>query len=250
MGSKKSRDSIEEFKFRPGTIIANKYEVFERLGSGWEGEVYRVVEIESGVERAAKFFFPIRNPKNKVAAINARKVHRLSYCPIIIRYHTQEIIEYQNQSVTCVISEYFDGEILTNFIQRQEGKRVSIMQGLIFLHSLARGLESLHRMGEYHGDLHHENILIKRHGLGFDIKLLDLHHWGDSRKANIDEDICNSIRVFYDIVGGATRYAKQPIEVKEICLGLKKSLILKKFRSAPDLKKHLETIEWQSSSRV
>ncbi len=250
MASKKSKKQITSFNFQPGEKIANKYEVFEKLGAGWEGEVYRVIEIKSGVERAAKFFFPIRNPKNKVAAINARKVHRLAGCPIIIRYHTQEIIDYQGEPVTCVISEFFNGDILTNFINHQEGKRISVMQGLIFLHSLARGLESLHRMGEYHGDLHAENILIKRYGLGFELKLLDLHHWGDSPKANIAEDLCNSIRIFYDLIGGKARYAKQPIEVKEICLGLKRSLILKKFRTATDLKKHIETITWQSSSRV
>jgi serine/threonine protein kinase len=250
MDKKKSHNTITEFKFPRGTIIADKYEICEKLGAGWEGAVYRVIEIASGVERTAKFFFPIRNPKNKVAAINAQKVHRLSYCPIIIRYHGQEIIEYQTQEVTCVIAEFFDGEILTDFVHGQEGRRVSIMQGLIFLHSLARGLESLHRMGEYHGDIHADNILIKKYGLGFDIRLLDLHHWGDSRKANMDADICNAIRVFYDIIGGPSRYAKQPIEVKEICLGLKRTLILKKFRGAAELKKHLETIQWQSSSRV
>jgi hypothetical protein len=250
MAKGKSQNEISEFDFKPGTLIANKYEIHEKLGSGWEGEVYRVIEKLSGVERAAKFFFPIRNPKNRVAVINARKVHRLANCPIIIRYHTQEFIQFKGHQVTCVISEYFDGEILTNFIGRQEGKRISVMQGLIFLHSLARGLESLHRMGEYHGDLHAENILIKRHGLGFELKLLDLHHWGDSPKANIGEDIINSIRVFYDIIGGKARYARQPIEVKNICMGLKRSLILKKFRSAAELKKHLETMEWQSSSRV
>jgi len=249
MAAKKSK-TIAKFNFSQGTIIANKYEVCEKLGAGWEGEVYRVIEIESGVERAAKFFFPKRNPRNKVASRNAYKVHRLSYCPIIIRYHTQEIIEVKDQPITCVISEYFDGEILSNFISRQQGKRISIMQGLILLHNLARGLETMHRLGEYHGDLHSENILIKRYGLGFELKLLDLHHWGDSKKANIEEDICNSIRIFYDAIGGASRYAKQPIEVKEICLGLKKGLILKKFRSAAELKKHLETINWQSSSRV
>jgi serine/threonine protein kinase len=249
MAAKKLRN-ITKFNFPVGSIIANKYEVYEKLGAGWEGEVYRVIEIESGVERAAKFFFPKRNPRNKVASKNANKVHKLSYCPIIIRYHTQEIIQYKDQNITCVVSEYFDGEMLSKFISGQQGKRISIMQGLILLHNLARGLETMHRLGEYHGDLHSENILIKRYGLGFELKLLDLHHWGDSKKANIEEDICNSIRIFYDAIGGAARYAKQPIEVKEICLGLKKSLILKKFRTAAELKKHLETMVWQSSSRV
>jgi hypothetical protein len=34
-------------------------------------------------------------------------------------------------------------------------------------------------------------------------------------------------------------------EVKAICRGLKRTLILKYFRSAGQLREHLETMEWQ-----
>ena len=35
------------------------------------------------------------------------------------------------------------------------------------------------------------------------------------------------IRIFYDAIGGAKHYRKQPPEVKAICCGLKRSLILR-----------------------
>ena len=41
------------FGFEPGTILAEKYEVLALLGSGWEGEVYRVCELRTDIERAA-----------------------------------------------------------------------------------------------------------------------------------------------------------------------------------------------------
>ena len=53
------------------------------------------------------------------------------------------------------------------------------------------------------------------------------------------------IRIFYECMGGAKYYNKQPKAVKQICLGLKRSLILKKFRNARALRKHLETMHWQ-----
>ena len=62
----------------------------------------------------------------------------------------------------------------------------------------------------------------------------------------IKEDICDLIRIFYDSLGGARHYAKQPKEVKAICCGLKKTLILKKYRTAARLRDYLQTIEWQS----
>ena len=49
---------IDEFEFARGRVLAGKYEVIERLGKGWEGEVYRLRELATGIERAAKFFDP------------------------------------------------------------------------------------------------------------------------------------------------------------------------------------------------
>ncbi len=102
----------------------------------------------------------------------------------------------------------------------------------------------MHRFGEYHGDLHPENIIMRRHGLSYELKLLDFFHWGRVRRENMNDDICDLIRIFYDALGGRARYSKQPREVKEICCGLKRSLILKKFRTATALRLYLETQVW------
>ena len=50
--------------------------------------------------------------------------------------------------------------------------------------------------------------------------------------------------VFYDVIGGAKHYTKYPPVVKEICRGLKRTLILRRFRTAGQLREHLENIEW------
>ena len=40
---------IESFDFQPGRVLAGKYVIERKLGGGWEGEVYKVVEILTGV---------------------------------------------------------------------------------------------------------------------------------------------------------------------------------------------------------
>jgi len=102
----------------------------------------------------------------------------------------------------------------------------------------------IHHLREYHGDLHTENIIVRRYGLGFDIKLIDMIHWGAPRPVNIHDDVCDLIRIFYDAIGGAKHYAKQSAEAKAICCGLKRSLILQKFRTAGQLREYLETLPW------
>ncbi len=228
----------------PGRTLARKYEVISRLGAGWEGEVYMVRELATGIERAAKFFFPHRNPRNRTAKLYARKLHKLRHCPLVIQYHSWDSIRYRGVEISFLVSDYVEGELLSDFLARQPGRRLSAFQGLHLLHALARGIECIHQMREYHGDLHADNIIVQRYGLGFDLKLLDLFHWSTPRTENIQDDVVDLVRIFYDAIGGQRHYAKQPAEVKAICCGLKRSLIVRKFRTAGALREYLETMEW------
>jgi serine/threonine protein kinase len=244
MASSSSGRRIRKFGFKAGSILAGKYQIVNQIGTGWEGEVYLVHECSTGIERAAKFWYPHRNPANRAARFYARKLHKLRHCPILIQYHTQETISYQGLPVRFLVSEYVEGELLSEFLARQPGKRISVFQGLHLLHALAAGIEHIHNLKEYHGDLHDQNIILHRYGLSFDLKLVDMFHWGPARPENIHDDVCDLIRIFYDAVGGRRHYAKHPPEVKAICCGLKRSLILRKYRSAGQLRQYLETMQW------
>jgi len=237
---------ISAFDFTPGRNLGGKYEVIEQLGTGWEGEVYRISESATGIERAAKFFYPHRNIGDRTIKFHARKLARLSKCPILINYHTHDQIRFRGHLVKFLVSELFEGEQLAHFLNRQPRKRLTVFEGMHLLHALAGGLEQVHEVGEYHGDLHAANIMVQRRGINFDLKLIDMYRWHGTAGENIREDVCDVIRVFYDAIGGAKAYGAHPKEVKWICAGLKRSLILKRFRTAGDLRWHLENMEWET----
>ncbi|TWT38172.1 Protein kinase domain protein [Posidoniimonas corsicana] len=236
--------SIQSFDFKPGARIGNRYEVLSRLGVGWEGEVYKLREIDTNIERAGKFFFPHRNRRRKASRVYAQKLHKLRAFPILIQYHASDIIEIEGHGVVFLVSEFVEGELLEDFLKRQRGGRIGVFQGLHLLHALAAGMEGIHAAREYHGDLHMGNIIVRRFGISFDLKLLDMYHYGPATSADIQDDVVDLVRIFYDAIGGAPRYAKQPLEVKEICRGLKRSLILKQYRTAGQLRQYLETMQW------
>lgn len=238
------RNYIESFDFHPGTILARKYEVISKLGEGWEGEVFRVQEVPTEIERTAKFFYPHRNKNRSSSTRYAKKLHKLRECPALIPYHVQEQIRYRGQDVTFLVSEYIEGSTLPEFLAEQPGKRLPVYQGLHLLYALTLGLEGIHRCREYHGDLHPGNIIIKRYGLGFDLKLLDMFHWGRATKENLQDDIVDAVKILYDAIGGQKHYAKHPQEIKDICCGLKRTLILKKFPTISSLREYLETMRW------
>ncbi|UCE17848.1 MAG: protein kinase [Gemmatimonadota bacterium] len=235
---------ITDFDLPPGYELAGKYQIISKLGSGWEGEVYKIREMRTGIDRAAKLFFPQRNIGNRTAKRYAKKLHKLRHCSILIQYHTEELIRYRKVPVTVLVSEYVEGELLSDFLKRHPGHRLQPFEALHLLHSLTKGMEEIHLHNEYHGDLHLDNIIVRRFGLAFDLKLIDLFHWEGSKSENRQTDICFLIRVFYDTLGGARHYQRHPEAVKYICSGLKQSIILKKFRTMTQLRKHLETMEW------
>ena len=236
--------SIRSFDFPEGQLLAERYEIVRRLGEGWESEVYLVKERATSIERAAKVFLPARNPGNRVARKTAKKLHELRHCGALIQYITHEAFEVDEQPVTMLISEYVDGQVLAEFLAAQPSRRLTMFEALHVLYALATALEPVHQHREYHGDLHAGNIIVRRSGLGFEIKLIDIFHHRQRKSLSIQNDVLDLIRLFYDMLGGRRHYARQPAQVKQICLGLKRTLISKRFRHAGHLKRHLETLRW------
>jgi len=239
------KHKITKFNFPEGQIISDKFKIIRLIGSGWESEVYIVEELATGIERAAKFFLPQRNKQNKVAKFYAKKLHKLRTCPVLIQYHTQEKILFKDKEVTYLISEYVDGQPLGHWMKSQPGKRLAYFQALHLLHSLTKGIEDIHLLKEYHGDLHLDNVIVERFGLGFELKVLDMFHWGKATPEALRDDLFDIIRLFYDVLGGSKHYKNQPKEIKEIICGLKRSLISKKFKNVTKLRLHIENLQWK-----
>lgn len=189
---------IESFNLVNGTILAKRFIVVELLGAGYEGEVYKVTELHTNITRAVKLFFPQRNPGFKISARYAKKLEKLRESSIVMDYLSHDIIRLKNQKIACLTSELIEGESLAAFTKKQRGQKLAVFPAIHLLYSIVLGVESIHVEGEYHGDLHTDNIIIRRFGLEFDLKIIDLHHWGDSKKDNRDEDIIKIVRIFYD----------------------------------------------------
>src|SRR3982750_3974817 len=107
---------VIRFDFTAGRVIAGKYVIEHPLGSGWEGEVYSIVERNTGINRAAKFYYPHRDPTGKAAIAYARKLDALRHCPILMQYHHQEIVSVRKKKVMVVISELVEGQKLSEFL--------------------------------------------------------------------------------------------------------------------------------------
>ena len=243
--SNRSND-IKAFNLPRGHIVAGKYEVRSLLGAGWEGEVYRVVERRTGIHRAMKLFFPQRNVRDKAVRFYAKKLDRLRHCRIVIQYHHSETIRHGQHVISCLMSEFVEGTLLSRMIERHPQHRLEVFEALHLLHALAAGLEEIHAAHEYHGDIHSGNVLVRRNGIRYDVKLVDFYHWGRTSRYNIREDVIQLVHLFHESLGGRATYAAHPPEVKAICRGLRRDLLKKRFPTARYLREHLETCEWRT----
>ena len=240
---------VRAFSLPPGRIIAGKYRVEEQIGGGWEGEVYRVVEERTGVRRAVKIFFPERNLRDRAVKHYARTLEELGDCSSVIQYHHTETIRQHGVPVTCLISEYVEGELLSRLIARRPKKRMLPFEALHLLYAIVSGLVEIHAHGAYHGDLHAGNVLVRRTGIFYEINFVDFFYRGSASVRQQRGDVIEVIKLLYDAVGGRSHYASQPPLIKGICKGLRRDLIRRTFPTATHLLQHLETFDWDEPSR-
>lgn len=229
-----------------GRKIGSRYEVQGLIGAGSEGSVYRVMDPATGIPRAAKIFRPGIDPSARRSSQHARKLNSLRHCPIVLQYLHSETVTVRGQKLTAMISELCEGVPLQVFIDHQPGKRLPPYMALHVLATLVDGLVEVHDAGEYHADVHTENILIQPRGVRFDLKLIDFYEWGRTTKSKQQQDTLDSVRVLYDMVGGRKHYAKSPEPVRHICAGLQHKRMLQRFPTLHALSAYLDTFTWDS----
>lgn len=232
------------YDLSPGRTLGPHYFIVEFLGSGWEGEVYKVEERRTGIVRAAKLFYRREGMRREPLLRYARKLYKLRTCPIVVQYHHRGIATLKGRSVEFVVSDYIDGEMLSGFLNRQKGKHLTTFEALHLLNALTAGVEQIHFQGEYHGDIHTDNIMVRRRGLGFDVYLLDFFDLGRSTRERIQHDVYDLISVLYEMIGGPVGYRRAGKEIKQIIMGRKHYLIRQRFKTAGDLRLALDNMNW------
>lgn len=232
------------FELQPGRRIGSAYEVVQRLGAGTEGEVYQIVETATGIHRAAKLYFPHCNPTGRTTVWYAKKLNNLRNCPIVLQYYHTEQIQVARQKVLCLISEFCEGIPVAQWVAQQKGGRLSPYMALHLLYQLVLGLEEVHAVGEYHADVHSENILVQPRGVRFHLKLFDFYNWGRHARYKQSQDILDSIGVFSEVLGGKVWVARLPEEIRYICGAERSNVILRRFPNMTTLRMHLETFDW------
>ncbi len=235
---------IQHYKLKPGMTLGRNYFIIDFLGAGWEGEVYKVEERRTGIMRPAKIFYEGHRLSDRQLKQYTHKMYRLRQCSIITQYHHRDIARVGKEQVELLVSDLADGEMLSTFLNRQPNRKLTPFAALHLLYALVQGIEPIHFKGEYHGDIHADNIFVKRVGLGFEVHLLDFFDLGRATRDKIQYDVYDLISLLYEVIGGKNGYRSAGHEIRQIVCGRRHTLIKKKFRNAGRLRLALENLEW------
>ncbi len=145
---------------KPGTIIGNRYEILETVGSGGMSIVYRAKCHKLNRYVAIKMLKPeFSDDKGFVTKfrVEAQSAACLSHPNIVSVYDVGE-----DEGMYYIVMELVEGITLKEYIERQG--RLSVEQALNFSLQIASGIEVAHDNHIIHRDIKPQNIIVSRNG--------------------------------------------------------------------------------------
>lgn len=159
-------------------ILAERYHIKKRLGSGNMGEVYQALDLEQGRMVAIKRIHPhLISDLDAIQRFQreAKALSRLNH-PGIVRFHDF----YVEDGAYFIIINYLDGQTLEEKLEaaKRKGKLLPLEETKTIVLQLCDALAYAHRRGIVHRDLKPANVMISPQGhailMDFGIaKLLD-----------------------------------------------------------------------------
>ena len=148
-----------------GQLLAGRYRVLDRLGSGGMATVY-LCEDERLRRKVAVKRLHAESPEE-----TARRFQREAQLGASLNHPNVVSIfdAITDEEAVLIVMEYVDGETLAEAIQREGG--LPPARTLDVLRGVAAALDQAHEQGIVHRDVKPANVLI---GTGGEVKLVDL----------------------------------------------------------------------------
>jgi hypothetical protein len=153
-------ESIDDARFVPGDILAERYRIVGLLGRGGMGEVYRADDLKLKQPVALKF---LPTSLNTDGAALARFYKEVSVARQISHRHVcrvYDVAEYNGEHFLSM--EFVRGEELSSLLKRIG--RVPQDKAVEVARQLCAGLAAVHERGVLHRDLKPANIMLDEHG--------------------------------------------------------------------------------------
>ena len=152
----------------PGTVIAGKYRLEQRLGSGGMGYVYRARHVELGTDFAIKFLH-----RDLTTSVHKKRfVREARVCAALKNPHVVKVVDFgSGEDQLYLVMEHVPGPNLATHVQQHGAPSPAFVVAL--LRQVGMALDEAHAQGTVHRDIKPENILIAPARHGYLFKLTD-----------------------------------------------------------------------------
>ena len=169
------RDLESKGLLRPGRIIAGRYEIRERLGTGGMGSVYRAHDREVDRSVAIKI---VRPDLAEQSEILRRFKQELILARQVTHKNVIRIFDLgEDAGIKFITMEYIEGKSLKGLVD--ERGKLPYQESTEIIQQVCLALEAAHAEGVVHRDLKPHNIMVDKHGK---VVVMD---FGIARSANV-----------------------------------------------------------------
>lgn len=150
----------EAYELPSGAIVAERYRIVSKLGSGGMGVVYRADDLRLDQQVALKFLPPALSRDVLLRRLLEREVRaaRMVTHPNVCRVH--DLVDADGQ--TFITMEYVDGEDLKSLLRRIG--RMPVERAIQIAQQMCQALATIHRAGLIHRDLKPANVMLDAGG--------------------------------------------------------------------------------------
>ena len=149
-----------------GNELLKAYEVFDEIGRGATGIVFRARSLKDGSDVAIKILKSSLSSQSDIARRMKREWKILHECshPNLVR-----VLEFGDEDNGCyLVQEFLEGQPLEDYLEDRE--KISVSEAKHIAKQIASALAYTHERGVIHRDLKPDNIIVQG---GKNIKVLD-----------------------------------------------------------------------------
>lgn len=152
--------ALDEGRFIPGQILAERYRIVALLGKGGMGEVYRADDLRLGQTVAMKF---LPEAVSQDGAAQARFHREVRLARQVSHSNVCRVFDIgEAAGLPFLTMEYIDGEDLSSLLRRIG--RLSQDKAVDISRQLCAGLAAAHEAGVLHRDLKPANVMLDKRG--------------------------------------------------------------------------------------
>ena len=155
-----SDSSVDDGRFLPGTLLAERYRITALIGRGGMGEVYRGTDLKLGQPVALKF---LPEALSQEARSLQRFYNEVRVARQISHHNVCRVYDIgETDGMAYISMEFINGEDLGSLLRRIG--RLPTDKALQMARQLCAGLAAAHEKGVLHRDLKPANVMIDADG--------------------------------------------------------------------------------------